>query len=39
MLKRKINKLKTLNSKILNLIKELINALNINEVSYNLRVK
>jgi hypothetical protein len=39
MLKRKINKLKTLNSKILNLIKELINTLNINEVSYNLRVK
>ena len=38
MLKQIINKLKTLKGKLLNLIKELINALNIKKVSYNLRV-
>jgi protoporphyrinogen oxidase len=39
MLKWKISKLKTLKGGILNLIKELINALNIKEISYNLKVK
>jgi hypothetical protein len=39
MLKRKIKELKTLKGRILNLIKGLINAINIKEVGYNLRVK
>jgi hypothetical protein len=39
MLKWKIKELKTLKGKILNLIKGLINAISIKEVSYNLRVK
>jgi hypothetical protein len=39
MLKRKIKELETLKGRILNLIKGLINAINIKEVSYNLKVK
>jgi hypothetical protein len=39
MLKQKINTLEILKGKILNLITELINALNIKEVSYNLKVE
>jgi hypothetical protein len=39
MLKRKINKLKTLKDRILNPIKGLINAISIKEAGYNLRVK
>jgi hypothetical protein len=39
MLKRKINKFKTLKSRTLKLIKELISALNIKEVNYNLKNK
>jgi hypothetical protein len=39
MLKRKIKELETLKGKILDLIKGLINAISIKEVSYNLRVK
>jgi hypothetical protein len=39
MLKRKIKELKTLKGKTLNLIKELINIINIKEISYNLKVK
>ena len=38
-LKRKIKELKTLKGKTLNLIKGLINIINIKEVGYNLRVK
>jgi hypothetical protein len=39
MLERKIKELKTLKSGTLNLIKGLINAISIKEVSYNLRVE
>jgi hypothetical protein len=38
-LKRKIEELKTLKGKTLNLIKRLTNAISIKEVGYNLRVK
>ena len=38
-LKQKIKELKTLKGGTLNLIKGLINAISIKEVSYNLRVK
>jgi hypothetical protein len=38
-LKRKIKELETLKGKTLNLIKWLINAININEVNYNLKVE
>jgi protoporphyrinogen oxidase len=39
MLKRKINKFKTLKGGILNLIIGLINAINIKKVNYNLKVE
>jgi hypothetical protein len=39
MLKRIINKFKTLKVKIIYLINKLINAISIKEVSYNLKVK
>jgi hypothetical protein len=38
-LKQKIKELITLKGKILNLIKQLTNSINIKEISYNLRVK